>query len=73
MGDTAQACLNAPQHQRLRFFEILAYQIGVNYDSAVGTTIIPASGGQIVTESFFLRCRVIGNHRIHAAAGDAPE
>ena len=71
--DAPQTGLDATKYDWPGVLEVLADQVRVDDDGAVGAAVVPATGGEIVGSLGLLRRRVVGHHRVDTAARDAPE
>ena len=72
VGNAAQACLNAADHQR-HITKGLAQTLTVDDDAAVGTFAALAARGVGVVAAHASIGRIAINHRVHVARGDAEE
>ena len=73
MRHAPQRGFNTAQHNWDGLFKIMPDEVGVSDHRAVGTAGVLTAGCVIIRAALFLAGGVIGNHRIHAAAGDTPE
>lgn len=72
MGDPPEARLY-PCEKDGPPLAVLLDQVGVGYACAVGTAVVPLSGGEIVLLAELLSRSVIGDHGIHTARRYGPE
>ena len=73
VGDAPEACLNAAQNNGPGLFEKAPDEIAVDDDRPVGTLGVAPARGQIVAFASFGGRRIISDHGVDAAGGDAPE
>ena len=72
MGDPPEARLY-PCEKDGPSLAVLLDQIRIGYACAVGTAVVPPSGGEVVLLAELLRRSVIGDHGVHAARRYGPE